>query len=291
MAHVAAQRSTFGLGRQDAGVLECVINVSEGARVDLVDAIAAGAGSALLDVHSDAHHNRSVLTLAGPDAEAAARAVTRAAVERLDLRTHVGVHPRIGVVDVVPFVPLTGSDMAHAVAARDRFAAWAGDELRVPCFVYGDERSLPEVRRGAFTTIPPDTGPRIAHPTAGAIAVGARPVLVAYNVWLAANSGVDVARAVAAAVRGPAVRALGLDVGGRAQVSCNLIDPAAVGPGALVDAVASRAGVAGTELVGLVPASVLAAEPAARWRELDLDPSRTIEARLERAGLDGGRRV
>jgi glutamate formiminotransferase len=273
------------------GVLECVMNVSEGARADVVNAIAAGAGGALLDVHSDAHHNRSVLTLAGPDVESAAQAVTRAAVERLDLRMHVGVHPRIGVVDVVPFVPLTGSEMADAVTARDRFAAWVGDELGVPCFLYGDERSLPEIRRGAFTTIPPATGPRMAHPTAGAVAVGARPLLVAYNVWLAASSGVDVARAIAAAIRGPAVRALGLDVGGRAQVSCNLIDPAAVGPGALVDAVASRAEVAGTELVGLVPASVLADEPPARWRELDLDASRTIEARLERAGLDGGRRM
>ena len=270
-------------------MLECVINVSEGARANVVDAIAAGAGGALLDVHSDAHHNRSVLTLAGPDVESAAQAVTRAAVERLDLRTHVGVHPRIGVVDVVPFVPLSGAHMADAVAARDRFAAWAADELGVPCFLYGDKRSLPEVRRGAFTTIPPDTGPHVAHPTAGAIAVGARPVLVAYNVWLAASSGVDVARATAAAIRGPAVRALGLDVGGRAQVSCNLIDPAAVGPGALVDAVASRAEVAGTELVGLVPASVLAAEPPERWASLDLDPSRTIEARLqEQPGLDGG---
>jgi glutamate formiminotransferase/glutamate formiminotransferase/formiminotetrahydrofolate cyclodeaminase len=129
-----------------------------------------------------------------------------------------------------------------------------------------------------------------SHPTAGRCAVGARPVLVAYNVWLAPPATIDDARRIAAAVRGPHVRALGFDVGGQPQVSCNLIEPAAVGPGALVDAVASRAGIARTELVGLVPASVLHAEPPSRWPALDLDPSRTIEARLERAGLDGGSR-
>ena len=120
-------------------------------------------------------------------------------------------------------------------------------------------------------------------------AVGARPVLVAYNVWLQSPpADLALAKAIAAAVRGPAVRALGLDVGGVPQVSCNLIEPAAVGPGALVDAVASRAAVARTELVGLVPASVLAAEPPSRWAGLDLSPSRTIETRLREAGLDGG---
>src|SRR3954470_10923150 len=103
-------------------VLECVINVSEGRRAAVVAQLAAAGGAHVLDVHSDAHHNRSVLTLAGPGVEEAARAVTVAAVERLDLRTHTGVHPRIGVVDVVPFVPLAGSTMADAVAARDGFA-------------------------------------------------------------------------------------------------------------------------------------------------------------------------
>jgi glutamate formiminotransferase len=115
-------------------------------------------------------------------------------------------------------------------------------------------------------------------------------VLVAYNLWLA-HTDLSTAKQIARAIRSPAIRALGFHVGDAVQVSCNLIDPAAVGPGALVDAVATRAEVAGTELVGLVPATVLAAEPRARWPELDLDASRTIEARLERAGLDGGRRM
>src|SRR5687768_7114957 len=150
----------------------------------------------------------------GPDVEEAARAVTVEAVRRIDLRLHVGVHPRLGAVDVVPFVPLAGSSMDDAVAARDQFAAWAGDELGVPCFLYGPERGLPDVRRHAFTGLSPDTGPPVAHPTAGAICAGARPVLVAYNVWLAAGVDVATARRIAKEIRGSGLRALGLDAGG-----------------------------------------------------------------------------
>ena len=262
-------------------MLECVVNVSEGRRPAVVDAIAAAAGASLLDVHTDPHHNRAVLTLAGTEeVEAAVRAVATETVHRVDLRTHVGVHPRVGALDVVPFVPLAGTTMAAAVAARDRFAAWAGADLGVPCFLYGPERPLPEVRRRAFVDLVPDSGPSVAHPTAGATCVGARGVLVAYNLWLAPEAGVDVARSVAAAVRGPAVRALGLDVGGRAQVSINLVDPLVVGPAQVYDAVAARAPVVGAELVGLVPAAVLDAAPPERWTELDLGPARTIEGRL-----------
>ena len=269
-------------------MLECVINISEGERPEVVQAIAASGGRSLLDVHSDAHHHRSVLTLAGDhlSIEAAAQRVTRATVERLDLARHTGAHPRIGVVDVVPFVPLAGSTMADAVAARDEFARWAGDELGLPCFLYGPERALPDVRRGAFTTLAPDTGPRQPHPSAGAVAVGARPVLVAYNLWIDAT--VEDARRIASEIRGPALRALGLQVGHGVQVSCNLIQPEALGPAAAFDAVADRATIVRSELVGLVPASVLAATPPDRWEALDLGPSRTIEARLEQAGLDGG---
>jgi glutamate formiminotransferase / 5-formyltetrahydrofolate cyclo-ligase len=257
------------------------VNVSEGRRGDVVEAIAAAAGASVLDVHTDPHHNRAVLTLAGTGGlEEAVRAVATEAVHRIDLRAHVGVHPRVGALDVVPFVPLTNATIAHAVAARDRFATWVAARLDVPCFVYGPERSLPEVRRRAFVDLAPDTGPSVPHPTAGATCAGARGVLVAYNVWLAPEVGLDVARSVAAAVRGPAVRALGLDAGGRAQVSTNLVDPLVVGPGRVYDAVAALAPVAGAELVGLVPEAVLDAVPAHRWAELDLSPSRTIEGRL-----------
>jgi glutamate formiminotransferase len=258
------------------GVLECVVNVSEGADRRVVDAIAAAAGPCLLDVHADAHHNRAVLTLAGAGVEASARAVAVEAVRRIDLRLHLGAHPRLGAVDVVPFVPLRGATLDDAVAARDRFATWAGAELGVPCFFYGPERSLPDVRRHAFTGLAPDTGPPVAHPTAGAMCVGARPALVAYNVWLAPEVDVATARRVARAVRGPRLRALGLDVGGRAQVSMNLVDPLALGPAEAYDAVAALAPVAGAELVGLVPRAVLDAVPVARWALLDLSPARTL---------------
>lgn len=257
-------------------MLECVVNISEGRDRRVIEAIAAAAGPALLDVHTDPHHHRSVLTLVG---EAAPRAVAAAAVARIDLRDHVGVHPRIGAVDVVPFVPLGDSDLADAVAARDRFCAWAASELALPCFTYGPERSLPEVRRRAWVDLQPDAGPLAPHPSAGAVAVGARPVLVAYNVWLA-EPDLAAARRIAAEVRGPAVRALGLAVGDRVQVSMNLVEPDRVGPAAATAAVAARAAVAGCELVGLVPRSVLEAVPPARWTELDLTEDRTIEARL-----------
>lgn len=264
-------------------MLECVVNISEGRDLEAIEAIGAAAGAELLDVHTDPHHHRSVLTLVG---EEAARAVTREAVARIDLRRHEGVHPRIGAVDVVPFVPLAGASLADAVAARDRYCRWAAQELGLPCFTYGPERSLPEVRREAFRGLAPATGPDHPHPSAGAVAVGARPVLVAYNVWLA-EPDLDLARRIAREVRSRTVRALGLAVGRRVQVSMNLVEPAVTGPAAAADAVAARADVAGCELVGLVPEGVLAAVPERRWAELDLSADRTIEERLRRA-LGGG---
>jgi glutamate formiminotransferase len=260
-------------------VLECVVNISEGRDRAVLDALAEAAGPDLLDVHTDPDHHRSVLTLVG---EEAARRVAEVAVARIDLRGHQGAHPRIGAVDVVPFVPLADTPMADACAARDRFASWAASTLGLPCFRYGPERSLPEVRRGAFTALVPDLGPARPHPTAGAVAVGCRPVLVAYNVWLA-EPDLERARAVAASVRGPAVRTLGLAVGDRVQVSMNLIAPDQVGPAEVYDRVAAEAEVSEAELVGLVPEAVLQAVSRGRWAELDLAPDRTIEARLRRA--------
>jgi len=268
-------------------MLECVVNISEGRRPDVVAGIAAAAGPHLLDVHTDAHHHRSVLTLLG---EEAPRAVAEAAVAALDIRGHTGAHPRIGVVDVVPFVPIAGASLADAVAARDRFAAWAGDRLGLPCFRYGPlsggDRTLPELRRRAFADLVPDTGPARPHPTAGAVAVGAREVLVAFNLWLA-EPDLAVARRLAAELRGPAVRALGLAVGDGVQVSVNLLDPGGVGPADVFDAVAARTPVARAELVGLLPRSVLQMVPPERWGQLDLGEDHTIEAALARAGQPG----
>nr|MDQ6928134.1 glutamate formiminotransferase [Actinomycetota bacterium] len=264
-----------------AAVLECVLNVSEGRDQAVIDVLTGAAGPYVLDVHTDSAHNRSVLTMAGDEQlEGSVRTVTALALTLVDIRRHTGAHPRLGAVDVVPFVPLDGATMTDAVGARDRFATWAGDELGVPCFVYGPDRSLPNVRKQAFDEMSPDTGPAVPHPTAGAISVGARPVLVAYNVWLARRVGIAEARRVATQVRGPAVRALGLDVGGQGQVSMNLVDPIAFGPAAAYDAVAALAPVERAELVGLLPAAVLGEVAESRWSELDLGAARTIESHL-----------
>ena len=216
----------------------CVINVSEGRREAAITLIAASAGSSLIDLHTDPHHHRSVVTLAGPGTEAAARAVATMAVSVVDLRFHRGAHPRLGAIDVAPFVPFGETTPADACAAQVRFAGWIGEALAVPSFLYGARISLPEVRRRAFRSLWPGTGPILPHPTAGATCVGARPPLVAYNVWLREDTAIDAARAAAKAVRGPTVRALAFEVGDRVQVSMNLVDPVTVGPAQAHDAVA-----------------------------------------------------
>ncbi len=277
------------------GALACVVNVSEGRDGKVIAAIAAAGGPTVLDIHHDPDHHRTVLTMAGERLEEDVRAVARKTVELVDLRHHGGVHPRLGALDVVPFTPLDADgrpvigdgDLTGAVAARDMFAAWAGHALALPCFLYGPERTLPTVRQKAFSGLDPDTGPAVAHPSAGACAVGARFALVAYNLWLSTGD-LDVATSIAVAVRGPAVRALGFRTGTVTQVSCNLIDPLSVGPARIYDEVDRLARDAGSsiiraELVGLAPAAVVEATPRGRWGQVDLDPERTLEARLERS--------
>jgi glutamate formiminotransferase / 5-formyltetrahydrofolate cyclo-ligase len=297
--------------------LECVVNISEGRDRSLVHRLASACETSLLDVHSDPDHQRSVFTLAGPAAvvESDTRVLAETALSVLDFTAHDGRHPSFGVVDVVPFVPLRagarpasgGHDLQgppphlaptppldDAVAARDRFAKWAGSQLGLACHLYGPlrpagHRTLPEIRKTAGRSLTPDTGPALPVPRAGRCAVGARHFLVAYNLWVA-GGGLELARAVATDIRGPAVRALGLDLAGRPQISCNLVDPSTVGPAEVHDEVARRleqvgASVERSELVGLVPAAVLEAVPSRRWDELDLADTRTVEARLEEAGL------
>lgn len=273
-------------------MLECVVNVSEGQDRARIAELAAAAGPSVLDVHSDPDHHRTVFTIAGTDTEEAVRRLAAVAVAELDLAEHRGVHPRIGVVDVVPFIALEGDGapdpgpgaMDRVVAARQRFADWMGSTMSVPCFTYGPERTLVDVRRRAFAGLDPDTGPSAPHPTAGACAVGARPVLVAYNLWLD-TAELAVARTVAGAVRGGAVRSLGLAAAGVTQVSCNLLDPLDVGPADIYERVATAAAPYGAtvtraELVGLVPRAVVVSVPVDQRRRLDLDDERTIEARV-----------
>jgi glutamate formiminotransferase / 5-formyltetrahydrofolate cyclo-ligase len=271
-----------------AQVLECVPNLSEGCAHPTIGELATAAGACLLDVHSDCHHHRSVLTLAGRDeaVQLGVRDLARSAVRLLDLREHTGAHPRFGVLDVVPWVGLDGWPLRdqdgvgdEAIRARDAFAQWAATELDLPVFLYGPERSLPDVRRGAWRTLPPDLGPAAPHPTAGAVAVGCRPLMVAYNLWLA-HADLMTAKGVAATVRSPAVRALAFSLGGRVQVSCNLLRPLVVGPAAIWDEVSQLSPIAKAELVGLVPQAVLERAPKKRWGQLDLGLDRTIEARL-----------
>jgi glutamate formiminotransferase len=281
---------------------ECVINISEGRDGAVIDTVARAGGVGLLDLHRDADHHRSVLTLGGPldEIEVAARSVAEAAVAAVDLRSHTGVHPRLGAIDVVPFVPLDtgsagGEGWSRALAARDRFAEWAGSTLALPCFLYGPERSLPEIRRRAFDSLAPDRGPSRPHPTAGACAVGVRPALVAYNVWITdgregqPSTALSVARQLAASLRSAEVRTLGLLMPDGAQVSCNLIDPATTSIADLYDAVATGAAAQGcsvtrAELVGLLPEVALHSAPPTRWSQLDLAEDRTIEYRMALRG-------
>lgn len=283
-------------------MIECVPNVAEGRDRAVLDAFAAVCGPSLLDVHVDGDHHRSVLTLAGPGDDAAARAVRALALavaEHLDLAGHEGVHPRLGALDVVPFVALDGSTGAAAVAHARDFASWVASTLAVPVFLYGDadpdHHTLPDARRDAFTRRAPDAGPPTPHPRLGAIAVGARPVLVAVNCELDTDD-ITLARSIAHAIRErdgglPGVRALGFMLAslGHAQVSMNLTALEQTGMQQACETVrdlARRADVdiERVELVGLVPAAELARCDRGFLEWSAISPDQTIEARLARAG-------
>jgi glutamate formiminotransferase len=270
-------------------VFECVINLSEGRDLERLDQLDDSAGPSLRDLHADAFHNRSVFTLindSGPLIRDVHALIT-SAFELLDLRHHEGVHPRFGVVDVVPFVALEPETPSRALELRDETARWIADTFAVPVFLYGPVgdtlRTLPAVRRHAFGELLPDYGPPSVSSNLGAVAVGARPVLVAWNIWL---SGVtrDQTRDIVKAIRRPAVRALALRAGEHMQVSCNLIDPLSVGPARVYDDVVDLLPAGGEivrcELVGLMPGAVLEAQGPSRWAQLGLSESQTIESRL-----------
>jgi glutamate formiminotransferase len=269
-------------------VYECVINLAEGRDQRLLAEFDRAAGESWRDRHSDVDHHRSVFTLIN-DVEPLrrdVRALLSLAYQRLDLRHHSGVHPRLGVVDVVPFVPYD-DEPTVAVALRDETAAWIAAEFAVPTFLYGPlatgSRTLPDVRRRAFTSLEPDFGPSLTDEVRGATCVGERDLLVAWNVLVRGASLPD-ARAVARAVRGPHLRALGFEVASGVQVSCNLIEPMLLGPGDAYDAIAAalapQARIVACELVGLVPRAVLRRESPDRWAQLGLSEAATIESRL-----------
>jgi glutamate formiminotransferase len=279
-------------------VLEAVVNVSEGKDSRRIGAIGAAAGRALVDVHTDPDHHRSVFTIASREAaitEAAVRRLTEVALEDLDLGEHAGVHPRLGVVDVVPFVALAPTPPDVAVAAAHAFGAWLSRVHHVPVFFYADAasdaRTLPTVRRDAFTALVPDLGPPAPDPRVGATAVGARPPLVAVNVELATDD-LALARRIARETRERdggllGVRALGLPLSSRGtvQVSMNLVDLAATGIERACTEVRDRARVwevpvRRVELVGLLPAAELARCSAAFRTWAALDEHATVEARV-----------
>ena len=287
--------------------LESVPNVSEGRDRAVVDAIGAALGSAaeLLDVHADADHNRSVFTLVGSEAELldALVAGVACAKERIDLGRHEGAHPRVGAADVVPIVPLRPEDMPRARACALELAERVAAELGLPVFLYGESapgRGPAFFRRGGpkelqrridTGELAPDFGPSRLDPRAGATIVGARRPLVAFNVNLRGAS-LEVAREIAGSVRErgggfPGVRALGLELPrvGLVQVSMNVEDYEAAALHEIVERVVAEAEargaeVAGSELVGLMPAGAAAAAAGAMLRIDGFDASRVLELRL-----------
>jgi glutamate formiminotransferase/formiminotetrahydrofolate cyclodeaminase len=291
-------------------LVECIPNFSEARRPDVVDKISAAivsvGGALLLDRSSDLDHNRTVLTYAGPpDAveEAAFRAI-KAAAELIDLNQHTGEHPRIGATDVVPFVPLSGVSMDECVLLARRLGERVGRELGIPVYLYEYAATRPErtnlenLRKGQYeglkleiATNPdrkPDFGPAILG-SAGATVVGARNPLIAFNVYLT-TADVEVARRVAKAIRQSSggmrfVKALGLLVEGRAQVSINLTNFRESPIGRVVEMIRREArrygvGIHHSELVGLIPQEALV-DAAVWYTQLDrFSPEQILESRL-----------
>lgn len=292
-------------------VVECIPNFSEGKRIEVIDliveAVQSVSGVALLDRTSDADHNRSVITFAGvPEAvsEAAFRAIKRAS-ELIDLESHQGQHPRIGAADVVPLVPLEGMTMDECVELACVLGSRVGDELHIPVYLYeaaatrSERVQLENIRRGGYEALKadiehnpdraPDFGPAKIG-SAGAVVIGARQPLIAYNIFLTTDD-LSIAQKIAAAVRHSSgglryVKALGMLVDGRAQVSMNLMDYTQT-PLARVtefirrEAARYGAGIHHAELIGLIPQAALF--DAAQWY-LQLDDftaDRVLERRLE----------
>jgi glutamate formiminotransferase len=297
-------------------IFECVPNVSEGRRPEVLAACveaARAAGAAVLDASGDPVHHRSVVTLAGPAGPllAGVVALVGAALDAIDLRTHTGAHPRMGAVDVVPFVPLGGATLDDAVMLARQAGAVLARRFGLPIYLYEAaasspaRRALQDVRRGGFEGLAarmrepggaPDLGPATPHPTGGATAVGARGVLVAYNVNLA-TTRLELARRIASAIRErsgglPAVKTMAVDLPDRGlvQVSMNLTDIDVTPLATAFDAVATHAAregvdIAASEIIGLVPRRALPPDPATRLRIPAFTDAQILEHQLLAAGF------
>ena len=303
-----------------APLVECVPNFSEGRDPAVLDAlrqaIVAVPGVKLLDVQADASHHRSVFTFVAPPAaavEAALRAM-QVATTRIDLTKHRGEHPRMGATDVVPFVPVRGVTMDDCVQLARQLAERVARELAIPVFLYAraatrpERERLPDIRKGEFEGLrerigadaaaDPDFGPKKIHPTAGATAIGARPFLVAYNIYLD-SADVGIAKEIAKRIRTssgglPAVQASGFEVNGQAQVSMNLLDidvtpPAVVFAAVAAEAKARKVAVTKSEVVGLIPERAILGAGAAVLKLPDA-ADHLLEAKIREAegpSLDG----
>ncbi|HJQ55192.1 MAG TPA: glutamate formimidoyltransferase [Gemmatimonadaceae bacterium] len=300
-------------------LVECVPNFSEGRRPEVVqairDAIAAVDGVSVLDVSSDASHNRSVITFIAPVESAvdAAFAGIGTAAKHIDLCKHTGEHPRIGATDVVPFIPLEGSTMEDCIALARSLGERVGRELQIPVYLYERAATTPtrenlaDVRRGEFEGLRdelgknparnPDFGPAKIHPTCGAIAIGARPFLVAYNIYLGPATNLQIAKNIAKAVRGSSggfryVKGLGLEVDGQAQVSMNLVDTEKTPLHHAFDFVKMRAEAEGaqvtwSEIVGLVPERVLFDTAVSHLQLRQFTPAQVLDRQVREA-VSGG---
>ena len=294
------------------GLIEAVPNVSEGRRGEVIDTLAAAVagvrGATLLDTSSDAAHNRTVFTLVGRAAplKTALLALFAAALARIDLRTHTGVHPRIGAVDVVPLVPLDPGGMPACVSLATDLGETIARRFDLPVYLYEqaartpDRQRLERIRRGGFENLTgkmrrpewrPDFGPAAPHPSGGATAVGARRLLIAFNVNLDTGD-LDVARGIARTIRASdggleAVKAIGVrtahpDV---VQVSMNLVDFERTPLHRVFEAVRREAAghgvdVRNSEIVGLVPAAALPPAAAEALRIDDFTMRRVLDSRI-----------
>ena len=297
-------------------VIECVPNVSEGRRPDVIekmaDAIRAAPGVRLLDHSSDVSHNRSVFTFAGDRGavEAAVLALFERAIADVDLRQHRGEHPRLGAVDVVPFVPIEGVTMADCVEIAKSIGATVAERYNVPIYLYEEasanaaRKNLEDIRRGEFEGLAekmrtegwaPDFGPASPHPTAGASVVGARMALIAYNINLATDR-LDVAKKIAAAIRQSSggfrfVKAAGFNLADRGivQVSMNLTNYEKTPIFRVFETVkreAARYGVSilESEIVGLVPSAALNAAAEFYLQIEGFKPEQVLENKLRSQG-------